>query len=243
MAHAIHSLANPARFLRFARATLPWTSALTAGAFAVGLWLALWDSPIDYQQRDTVRIMYVHVPAAWLAMMAYTVLAVASATFLVWRHPLADLAGKACAPIGAMFTALALATGAIWGQPTWGTWWEWDARLTSVLVLLFLYLGYMALRGAFDDRQRGARASAILAIVGVVNLPIIKFSVDWWNTLHQPASVMRLGAPTIDPAMLTPLLVMALAFLAFFVTVMLIRIRAELAAAKIRTLQYARTRA
>jgi heme exporter protein C len=221
--------ANPLRFKRLSGALLPWTSTATLVLFAAGLWLGLAASPRDYQQGETVRIMYVHVPAAWMAMFVYANLAIASAVALVWRHPLAEIAARAMAPVGACFTALCLVTGSLWGKPMWGTWWVWDARLTSVLLLFFLYLGYMALANAFEDEARGTRASSILALVGAVNLPVIKFSVDWWNTLHQPASVSRLDAPAIHPAMLTPLLVMALAFMAYFATVLLWRIEAALA--------------
>ena len=229
MARNPHRFANPARFGRLARRILPWAAAVAAVAFGVGLHLSLIDSPIDYQQKDTVRIMYVHVPSAWMALSTYALMALASAVGLIWRHPLAHVAAKASAPLGAGFTALALVTGSLWGLPTWGTWWVWDARLTSVLVLLFLYLGHMAVWGAFDDRNRAERVAAILALAGSVNLPIVKFSVDWWATLHQPASVSRLGAPAIHPDMLLPLLVMYAGFLAFFVAVLLIRMRAELA--------------
>ncbi|MGH7060258.1 MAG: heme ABC transporter permease CcmC, partial [Stellaceae bacterium] len=173
----------------------------------------------------TVRIMFVHVPAAWTAMAAYAGLGGASFIHLVFRHPLADAAAKAAAPLGAGFTAMALATGSLWGRPMWGAWWVWDARLTSVLVLFFLYLGYIALVNAFDDPTRGARAGSVLALVGVVNLPIIKFSVDWWNTLHQPASVLRFGGPSIALSMLVPLLVMAIGFALLFATLLLVRMR------------------
>ncbi len=239
----LHRFANPARFLRFASVILPWSAALTVILFATGLYFALFASPADYQQGETVRIMYVHVPSAWMSTFCYAVVAIASAVGLIWRHPLADISAKAAAPIGACFTALTLATGSLWGKPMWGTWWVWDARLTSVLVLLFLYLGYIAVHNAFDDPTRGARAAAILALVGVINLPIIKFSVDWWNTLHQPASLSRLDAPAIDPSMITPLLLMILAFQAYFVTVWLIRIRAELAARRVRGLRLVQVRA
>ena len=226
--------ANPARFLKVARTVQPWAAGIALAAAAAGLYLGLFASPPDYQQGESVRIMYVHVPAAWMALFCYTALAGASAVALIWKHPLADLAARATAPVGAAFTFLALLTGSLWGKPMWGTWWVWDARLTSVLVLLFLYLGYIALNGAFDDPARGAKASAVLALVGFVNVPIIKFSVDWWNTLHQPASVLRAGGPAIHESMLAPLLLMALAFKAYFVWVLLIRIRAEIAAGKIR---------
>jgi len=178
--------------------------------------------------------MYIHVPAAWMALFCYAAMAAAAAAGLIWKHPLADMAAKATAPIGAGFTLLALVTGSLWGKPMWGTWWVWDARLTSVLVLFFLYLGYIALVNAFDDPGRGVKASSILALVGFVNVPIIKFSVDWWNTLHQPASVLRAGGPAIHESMLAPLVLMALAFKAYYVWVVLIRIRAEIAAGKIR---------
>ncbi len=221
-------LANPARFMRASSTALPWLGALAAGVIAVGLVWGLVFAPPDYQQGESVRIMFVHVPSAWMAMSAYLFIAVASGVALVWRHPLADIAAQAAAPVGAGFTAVCLASGSLWGRPMWGAWWVWDARLTSVLVLFFLYLGYIALVNAFDDRTRGARAGSLLALVGVVNLPIIKFSVDWWNTLHQPASVLRLGAPTIALSMLLPLLVMALGFMLLFGWLVLLRMRAAL---------------
>jgi heme exporter protein C len=233
----MHRFANPARFRRLSAAILPWSTGATLVLLAAGLYLALFASPADYQQGETVRIMYVHVPAAWMALFVYVSMAAAAAAGFVWRHPLADLFAKAAAPVGAGFTAVCLVTGSLWGEPMWGTWWVWDARLTSVLVLFFLYLGYMALVNAFDDPTRGTRAGAILLLVGAVNVPVIKFSVDWWNTLHQPASVVRLGGPTIDPSMLWPLLVMALAFKAYFVTVVLLRLRSEVAQRKIQLLR------
>ncbi len=224
----MHRYANPARFLSIAKVILPVAAAVAALAIPVGLIWGLVLAPADYQQGDTVRIMYLHVPAAWMSMFVYACMAGASATALVWKHPVAEVAAKAAAPLGAAFTLLCLITGSLWGQPMWGTWWVWDARLTSVLILLFLYLGYIALVGAFDDPQRGAKAAGILAIVGAINLPIIKFSVDWWNTLHQPASVMRLDGPTIHPDMLWPLLLTALGFKALFVALLLVRIETEL---------------
>jgi heme exporter protein C len=233
----MHRFANPARFLRISNAILPWAAGATVVLMIAGLYLSLFASPADYQQGDTVRIMYIHVPSAWMALFIYTNMAIAAAVGLVWKHPLADLFTKAAAPIGAGFTALCLITGSLWGEPMWGTWWVWDARLTSVLILFFLYLGYMALVNAFDDPTRGAKAGAILVLVGVVNVPIIKFSVDWWNTLHQPASVVRMGGPSIDPSMLWPLLIMGFAFTAYFVTVVLLRVRSEIAARKIQTLR------
>ena len=230
----LNYLANPARFMRVSGWLLPWIAAITLALMVSGLYLGFFVSPEDYQQGDTVRIMYIHVPSAWMAMFCYVALTVAAAVGLIWKHPLANVAAQATAPIGACFTFLALITGALWGQPMWGTWWVWDARLTSVLVLFFLYLGYMALNSAFDDPERGAKASAILALVGIVNIPIIKFSVDWWNTLHQPASVFRFDGPTIHPDMLWPLALMALAFNFYYAWVVMLRIRGELIANRAR---------
>ena len=235
----MHRFANPARFLRFAAVALPWFSAAAVLCIAAGLAFGLFVSPADYQQGETVRIMYVHVPSAWMAMFAYTVVAGGSISALVWKHPLGEIVARAAAPIGAGFTLVCLVTGALWGKPMWGAWWVWDARLTSVLVLFFLYLGYMALLGAFDDPVRGGRAASILAIVGLVNVPIIKWSVDWWNTLHQPASVARMDGPAIHSSMLVPLLLMAAGFACYFAAVLLLRVRAEVAARRIRTLRLA----
>ena len=236
----MHRFANPARFQRLAASVLPWSAAIALACIGAGLYFALFSSPRDYQQGETVRIMYLHVPSAWMAMFVYTSLAIASAIGLVWKHPLADLAAKAMSPIGATFTLLCLVTGSLWGQPMWGTWWVWDARLTSVLILFFLYLGHIALISAFDDPTRGARAAAVLALVGAVNVPIIKFSVDWWNTLHQPASLTRLDAPAIDPAMLVPLLLMAIGFMAYFVVVLILRLRTEILDRRLRVIRLAR---
>src|SRR5229473_314530 len=226
--------ANPARFMRVSGVVLPWLGGASAGVLALGLCWSLILAPPDYQQGESVRIMFVHVPAAMLAEGVYYLIAIASFVALVWRHPLADIAGQAAAPIGAGFTVVCLATGSLWGRPMWGAWWVWDARLTSVLVLLFLYLGYIALVNAFDDASRGGRAGSLLALVGIVNLPIIKFSVDWWNTLHQPASVLRLGGPTIAVSMLIPLLVMALGFGLLFLWLLLLRMRTALNERKAR---------
>jgi heme exporter protein C len=233
----MHRYANPARFLRLAGYVLPWTATLTVVLLLAGLYLGLVASPADYQQSESVRIMYVHVPSAWMALFVYMVVAGASAVSLIWKHPLADLIAKAASPVGACFTFLALVTGSLWGKPMWGTYWVWDARLTSVLILFFLYLGHIALMGAFDDVTRGAKAAAVLALVGAVNVPIIKFSVDWWNTLHQPASVIRMSGPTIHASMLWPLLLMALAFKAYFLTVLILRVRSEVAARKLRSVR------
>ena len=221
------TLANPTVFLVLVRRTLPVMAAATFVLFAVGLWMAF-NAPADYQQGETVKIMYIHVPAAWLSTFIYGVMALASLGTLVWRHPLADAAQKAAAPLGAGFTFVCLVTGSLWGKPMWGTYWVWDARLTSVLVLFILYLGLIALWRSIDDPGKAARATAILTLVGVVNLPIIKFSVDWWNTLHQPASVFRMGGSTIAPELLWPLLVMAIAFTLLFLTLHLMAIRNEI---------------
>jgi heme exporter protein C len=231
------SLANPTRFLNLVDAVVPWLAALTIILLGTGLYLSFFVAPPDYQQGETVRIMFIHVPAAWLAMFAYMVIAVAALGTLIWRHPLADVAAKAAAPIGATFTFIALVTGSLWGKPMWGTYWVWDARLTSMLVLFLLYLGLIALWQAIEEPGRAGRAAAILALVGAVNIPIIKFSVDWWNTLHQPASVFRAGGPTIDPALLTPLFVMALGFTALFVLLHFIAMRAEILRRRVRALQ------
>ena len=221
------NLADPTVFLALAQRALPWLAAATAALFAVGLWLSF-AAPPDYQQGETVRIMYLHVPAAWLSSFIYGVMTLAALGTLVWRHPLADAAQKAAAPLGAGFTFICLATGSLWGKPMWGTYWVWDARLTSVLVLFIIYLGLIALWRTIEDAGRAARAAAILTLVGAVDLPIIKFSVDWWNTLHQPASVFRLGGPTIAPELLWPLLIMSLAFTLLFVTLQVMAIRNEI---------------
>ncbi|RME33093.1 MAG: heme ABC transporter permease [Gammaproteobacteria bacterium] len=231
----LHRMASPPHFYRLAGRLLPWLSAITALLFLSGLWGALFTSPPDYQQGESVRIIYVHVPAAWMSLFAYVVMAVAGAIGLVWRIRLADAVAAASAPVGAGFTFLALVTGSLWGKPMWGTWWVWDARLTSELLLLFLYLGYIGLRAAIEDRRNAARASAILALVGVVNIPIIHFSVEWWNTLHQGATVFRSGGPAIDPSMLLPLLLMALAFNFYYFVVLLLRVRTELLLEERRT--------
>ncbi len=238
----VTSLANPTRFLSIVAAVLPWMIGATVILFAVGLFMSF-TAPEDYQQGITVRIMFIHVPSAWLAMMCYTVMAISAIGTLVWRHPLADVSAKAAAPIGAVFTFLALLTGSLWGKPMWGTWWVWDARLTSVFVLLLMYLGLIALNRAMDDPARAAKVSAIVILVGYVNIPIIKFSVDWWNTLHQPASVIRLDGPTIHASMLYPLLVMALAFTMLFFTLHLMAMRNEIWRRRVASLRRQAARA
>jgi heme exporter protein C len=232
-------LANPTRFLKIANAVLPYVWAITIGLFAIGLYGGLVASPQDYQQGETVRIMYVHVPAAWMALFVYSVMALASAIAVIFRHPLADVAAKTAAPIGAVFCFLALATGSLWGKPMWGAWWVWDARLTSMFVLMLLYIGYMAIWAAIEDPHRAAMVARVVALVGVINVPIVKFSVDWWNSLHQPASVFRMDGPTIHGSMLWPLLIMGLAYSFLFLALHLVSIRAEVSARKIRQIHIA----
>jgi heme exporter protein C len=229
----MHRFANPARFLRIARWATPLTLVLGLVLTIAGLTIGLFFSPPDYQQGDSVRIMYVHVPAAWLGAGGYFSLAVASAAALIWRHPLATIAARAIAPAGAAFTAICLMSGALWGKPTWGTYWVWDARLTSMLVLLFLYLGYLALSASEGERGGERKGAAILAIVGVINLPIIKYSVEWWNTLHQGASIRMTGGSSIAPDMLTPLLLSVTGFSLLFAAIVLMRMRAMLAEQKV----------
>jgi heme exporter protein C len=228
-------LANPTRFLAFVTRVLPWLAAATLVAFAFGINQVM-VAPDDYQQGATVKIMFIHVPAAWLAMGAWTVMTIAALGTLVWRHPLADVAAKSAAPIGCAFTAMCLITGMLWGRPMWGTYWVWDGRLTSVLLLLLMYLGVLALWRTVEDPARAARAAAVLTLVGAINLPIIKFSVDWWSTLHQPASVLRLGGPTIDPSMLAPLVIMAVGFVLLFLTLHLAAMRNEIMRRRVRSM-------
>ena len=234
-----HRLANPTRFMSLSASLLPWISGLAAILIAVGLYLAFFSAPPDYQQGQTVKIMFIHVPSAWLAMGVYLLVAISSFGLLVFRHPLADVSAKAAVPLGAAFTFLALVTGALWGRPMWGAYWVWDARLTSVLILFFLYLGLMALRSSLDDETLASRLTAILALVGVVLLPIIKFSVDWWNTLHQPASVLRIGGPSIHSSILTPLLVMAAGFMFAFIAMHLMAMRNEILRRRVKALTLA----
>ena len=229
--------ANPQRFIGIAKTATPWLLAATMLCTAVGLYFALFVAPPDYQQGEAARIMYVHVPAAWMSLFVYGCMAVASAVAFIWKHPLADVAAKASAPIGCVFTALALITGSLWGQPMWGAWWVWDARLTSVLILFFLYLGYIVIWSAIEEPTRAARAARILALVGALNIPIVKFSVDWWNTLHQNASVFRSDGPTMTASMLTPLLIMAVAYNLFYVTFLLVRMRMEVSRRRLRTIR------
>lgn len=232
-------LANPTQFMGLSARLLPWVAALAAAIIAYGLYLAFFVAPPDYLHGEIARIMFVHVPSAWMAMFIYVGMAVASAAGFIWRHPLADVVAKASAPVGAAFTFIALLSGSLWGQPMWGTWWVWDARLTSMLVLFFLYLGYIALQNAFEDPTKGARAGAILALVGVINIPIVKFSVDWWNTLHQPATISKVDTPSMHASMIAPLLLMVVGFTAYYFMVLILRVRGEIAARRIRNLRLA----
>jgi heme exporter protein C len=234
---ALLDLANPTRFMSLSDRLLPWLWAATAIVLGTGLYFAFFVAPADYQQGETVRIMFIHVPAAWLAMFGYGMMAVSALGTLVWRHPLADVAAKATAPIGAAFTLVALITGSLWGKPMWGTWWEWDARLTSVLILFLMYLGLIALWNAIEDPNKAGRVAAVLILVGSINIPIIKFSVDWWNTLHQPASVFRMGGSTIAPSMLYPLLICAIGATLLFLALSLMAMRNEILRRRIRALR------
>lgn len=233
---SIWAFANPTRFMSFADKAIPVLAIITFLLLAVGLWLSF-NAPQDYQQGYTVLIMFIHVPAAWLAMMSYSVMSISAIGTIVWRHPLADVSLRSAAPLGAMFTVLALATGSLWGKPMWGTWWEWDARMTSVLVLLIIYLGLIALSKAFDEPSEAALPLAVMTLTGFAIIPIIKFSVDWWNTLHQPASVSRFDSPAMGPEFLYPLLIMALAYMAIFFTLHMMAMRNEILNRRIRTMK------
>jgi heme exporter protein C len=228
-------LANPSRFLAFSGRLLPWLVGATVIAFAIGLPQA-WFAPDDYQQGATVKIMFIHVPGAWLGLFGWVLMSAAAFGTLVWRHPLADVAGKAAAPIGGAFTLMCLITGSLWGRPMWGTYWVWDARLSSVLVLFLMYLAVIALWRTMDDPSRAARAAAIFTLVGAINIPIIKFSVDWWNTLHQGTSVLRLGGPRIHVSLLIPLMTMLVAFTLLFITLHVAAMRNEIMRRRIRTM-------
>ncbi|WEK51008.1 MAG: heme ABC transporter permease [Candidatus Kaistia colombiensis] len=234
---ALLDLANPTRFMSLTDRLLPWLWGAALLVLGVGLYLAFFVAPADYQQGETVKIMFIHVPAAWLAMFGYGMMAASALGTLIWRHPLADVAAKATAPVGAAFTLMALVTGSLWGKPMWGTWWEWDARMTSVLILFLMYLGLIALWNAIEDPIKGGRVGAVLILVGSVNLPIIKFSVDWWNTLHQPASVFRMGGSTIDASMLYPLLICAIGATLLFLALSVMAMRNEILRRRIRALR------
>jgi heme exporter protein C len=224
----IHKLGSPPHAFRILERLAPWLGWAALIVILEGAYWGLVRAPADYQQGDGFRILYVHAPAAWMSLFVYVVMALAAAVGLIWRIKLAHAAAAACAPVGASFTFLALVTGSIWGKPMWGTWWVWDARLTSELILLFLYLGYMALRSSFDDRDRADRASAVLAIVGVINVPIIHYSVEWWTTLHQPASVTRLAKPAIALPMLVPLFIMLAGYQLYFGWLLCRRLQGEI---------------
>jgi len=215
----------------------PLAYVISAVLFAVGLTYSLYLSPADYQQGDSVRIMYIHVPASWFALMIYGFMGLCSASFFVFRLPMAAQMAYAAAPIGAVYCLVSLVTGSIWGKPMWGTWWVWDARLTSMLILFIMYLGYMLLMESIEDKERSYKVASCLAIIGLVNLPIIKFSVDWWHTLHQPASVIKMSGPSIHVSMLVPLLWMAAAYFSLFVAVLSHRLQSQLLLAKLQNLQ------
>lgn len=221
-------LANPNRFNKITEKIQPYILLIAITTLISGLYFGLFDSPKDYQQGDAVRIMYVHVPSAWLASFLYFSLAISCVFYLVWKHPLADLVSSSIAPIGALFSALTLVTGSLWGKPMWGTWWVWDARLTSMLVLFFFYLGYILLSNAFERKIDGSKTASVLAIVGLINLPIVKFSVDWWHTLHQPASIIKIGGPSIDDKMLLPLILMIFALSFFSLYMVILNVKTKL---------------
>jgi heme exporter protein C len=229
--------ANPFVFLKFANTALPFVWGLTVLLFGFGIYWALFTSPADYQQGETVRIMYVHVPAASLALMIYIGMALFSAVAIIFRHPLADIAAKSASLIGAVYCFLALITGSIWGKPMWGTWWVWDARLTSMFVLMLLYLGYIAIWRSIEDQNLATKLARIIAIVGAINVPIVKFSVNWWNTLHQPASIVKMGGPAVDSSMLWPLFTMMAAYAMLALALLLVSMRTELAMQKQRNLR------
>lgn len=229
--------ANPTRFVALARKLTVPLLAIAIAIIGAGFVWGLVFAPPDYQQKDAVRIIYVHVPAAWMSMFVYAAMAAASAVAFIWKHPLADVAAKESAPIGVVFTGLALASGMLWGQPMWGAWWVWDARLTSELVLFFLYIGYIVIWNAIDDPIRAARAARILALVGVLNLPIIHFSVEWWSTLHQPASVFRTDGPTISAPILLPMFVCVIGYNVLYAALLLVRMRAEISRRRLRTIR------
>jgi heme exporter protein C len=222
-----HKLSSPRYFYNISGRFIPWFGWTSLVLMIAGLIGGLILAPPDYQQGESFRIIYIHVPSAWMSLFIYMVMAVSAGIGLIWRMKLAEVIAASSAPIGASFTFLALATGSLWGKPMWGTWWVWDGRLTSELILLFLYLGFIALHSAIEDKRTAARASGILALVGVVNIPIIKYSVDWWNTLHQPATISKFGKPSIETSMLIPLLIMAVAFMLYYGATVLMRARCE----------------
>ncbi|MAI83422.1 MAG: heme transporter HemC [Rickettsiales bacterium] len=231
------SLVTPLKFQKFSTIIQPWISVLYVIFLTFGIFYSFFNSPPDYLQGESVRIMYVHVPCAWLSLQIYLIMAICSFISIVYKHTLADIISRSCAPIGACFTLITLVTGSIWGKPTWGTWWVWDARLTSELILLFIYIGHIYISRAFEDHRKGDKSAAILTLIGTVNLPIIKWSVDWWNTLHQPASISKFSSPSIDSSMITPLFFMSIAFFLIFLSILLTRIRCEILARKIEIIE------
>ena len=234
----IFKFANPLRFQKFMEKTMPISLSLAFILLFLGLFFSFFNSPPDYLQGETVRIMYIHVPCAWFSLMIYSIIACCALFSILLKHALADITIRACAPIGACFTLATLITGSIWGKPTWGTWWVWDARLTSELILLFIYIGLIIINSAYEDKSKGDRYASILAILGIVNLPIIKWSVDWWNTLHQPASISKFSSPSIDSSMITPLFIMSFSLLFFFISLLFLRIKCEIIQRKIDVIKY-----
>jgi len=230
-------IANPRQFQKITEFIYPIINVLAFFLFTIGMYFSFFASPPDYLQGQTVRIMYIHVPSAWLSLGIYSLMAVCSFISIIWKHTLADIIARSAAPIGATFTMVTLITGSIWGKPTWGTWWVWDARLTSELILFFIYCGHMLISNSFDDTRKGDRAASILTLIGIINLPVIKWSVDWWNTLHQPASISKFSSPNIDIQMLTPLSFMTFAFILFFLSILITRIRGEIYLRKIEVIK------
>ena len=233
-------MGSPPLFFKWSSKILPWLMLVTFVVFILGLAWGLFYSPTDYKQGDVYRIIYIHVPSAILGQSIFMFMAVCGFITMVWRVKISGMLLKSAAPIGASFTLLALLTGSIWGKPTWGTWWVWDARLTSELILFFIYIGHILISNAYEDKTKGDRNAAILALLGIVNLPVIKWSVDWWNTLHQPASISKFSSPSIDIAMMTPLIFMSIAFLSFFISLILLRIKGEILIRKIDVIKFSR---
>ncbi len=234
----IFKFANPLKFQRLTEKFEPLTISVALILLSLGLFFSFFNSPPDYLQGETVRIMYIHVPCAWFSLMIYSVIVICSICSIIFRHTLADLISRSCAPIGACFTLATLLTGSLWGKPTWGTWWVWDARLTSVLILLIIYIGLIIINSAYEDKSKADKYASILAVVGAVNLPIIKWSVNWWSTLHQPASISKFDSPSIDSSMLIPLFIMTFSFFFFFISILFIRLRGEIIQRKIDVIRY-----
>ena len=233
-----YKLAHPTYFLKYANRIRPWFGFATLAFYMIGLWYALIDSPQDYQHKDAVRIMYVHVPASWLALAIYTSMGLSHAVGYIWKHPLAHIIAKSIAPIGLCLTLLSLITGAIWGKPMWGTWWVWDARLTAMFILMLLYAGYILLIHAYEDFEQGVKVAGVLNFLGLINIPIIKWSVNWWNTLHQPATLTKFSTPSIHPSLLKPLILMALAYSFMVIWIAFIRIEKEILTRKCQVLRF-----